>query len=80
MDVGSTLTLGTPSQVRAAARDMVRTIGPGGGHCLGHSNTVTNHVPLAEFRAMAEADLAYGHYPLDQASGYETGGDQETPC
>jgi hypothetical protein len=49
-------------------------------YCLGSSNTVTNYVPLANFRAMVEADFVYGHYPLDQASGYETGGDQETLC
>ena len=53
--------------MRAAARDLVRTIGPGGGYCLGSSNTVTNYVPLANFRAMVEAAFAYGHYPLDQA-------------
>jgi uroporphyrinogen decarboxylase len=64
LDLGSTLALGTPQQVRDEVRQRIRAIGPGGGYCVGSSNTVTNYVPLENLRAMIEATFAYGRYPL----------------
>jgi uroporphyrinogen decarboxylase len=80
MDLGSTLALGTPEQVRSAARNLIRAVGPGGGYCLGSSNTVTNYVPLDNFRAMVEAAFAYGHYPLGENGDSATRGEEGTPC
>lgn len=64
IDLSYTLTLGTPDDVRAEVRERIRTVGPGGGYCVGSSNSVTNYVPLANFQAMLEATFAYGRYPL----------------
>lgn len=64
IDLSYTLTLGTPDDVRAEVRERIRAVGPGGGYCVGSSNTVTNYVPLANFRAMLQATFEYGHYPL----------------
>ena len=64
VDMGSTLTRGTPDDVRAEVRALIRTVGPRGGYCVGSSNSVTNYVPLANFRAMLEATFEYGCYPL----------------
>lgn len=64
IDLSYTLTLGTPDDVRAEVRERIRTVGPGGGYCVGSSNSVTNYVPLANFTAMLEATFAYGCYPL----------------
>ena len=64
IDLGSTLTLGTPEEVREEVRQRIRAIAPGGGYCVGSSNSVTNYVPLDNFRAMVEATFAYGKYPI----------------
>lgn len=64
LDLGSTLTLGTPDDVRREVRERIRAVAPGGGYCVGSSNSVTNYVPLENFRAMVEATFAYGHYPI----------------
>jgi len=64
IDLGSTLTMGTPEDVRAEVRQRILAIGPGGGYCVGSSNSVTNYVPLANFIAMLEATFDHGCYPL----------------
>lgn len=60
IDLGSTLTLGTPDDVRAEVCERIRALAPGGGYCVGSSNSVTNYVPLPNFRAMLEATFEYG--------------------
>ena len=65
IDLGYTLTRGTPAEVEAEVRNRIRSIGPGGGYCVGSSNTVTYYVPLDNFVAMVEATRRYGKYPLD---------------
>ena len=64
LDLGYTLTRGSPAEVEAEAKERIRTIAPGGGYCLGSSNSVTEYVPLANFNAMREAALKYGRYPI----------------
>ena len=64
IDLGSTLTLGTPDEVRAEVGERIRTLAPGGGYCVGSSNSVTNYVPLPNFKAMLEATFEYGCYPI----------------
>ncbi len=64
MDLGYTLTRGTPEEVRQEARRRIREIGPGGGYCLGSSNSVTNYVPLDNYRAMIETVFEHGSYPI----------------
>jgi uroporphyrinogen decarboxylase len=64
IDLGSTLTLGTPAEVRSEVRQHIRDLAPGGGYCVGSSNSVTNYVPLANFKAMLEATFDFGTYPI----------------
>jgi uroporphyrinogen decarboxylase len=64
MDLGSTLVLGSPEQVRAEVKELIRQLAPGGGYALGSSNIVTQYVPLANFNAMREAVFEYGNYPI----------------
>lgn len=65
LDLGYTLTRGTPEEVTAEVRERIRTVGPGGGYCVGSSNTVTHYVPLENYVAMIEATRRYGVYPLE---------------
>jgi uroporphyrinogen decarboxylase len=64
IDLGYTLTLGSPDEVRHEVRERIQNVGPGGGYCVGSSNTVTNYVPLENFKAMVEATFLYGQYPI----------------
>ncbi|MFH0797589.1 MAG: uroporphyrinogen decarboxylase family protein [Candidatus Omnitrophota bacterium] len=63
IDLGYTLTRGTPEEVEEEVRQRIKDIAPGGGYCVGSSNTVTNYVPLENYQAMIEATLKYGSYP-----------------
>ena len=45
-------------------KSLIRDVGPGGGYCVGSSNTVTNYVPLENYRAMIDTTLEYGQYPI----------------
>ncbi len=65
LDLGYTLTRGTPEEVAAETRMRIREIAPGGGYCVGSSNTVPPYVPYENFRAMVETTLKYGTYPID---------------
>jgi len=64
IDLGYTLTRGTPAEVEEEVKQRIREVGPGGGYCVGSSNSVTSYVPLANFNAMREATFQYGRYPL----------------
>jgi uroporphyrinogen decarboxylase len=64
IDLDSTLTRGTPEQVAEEVRLRMSTVGPGGGYCCGSSNSVTEYVPLENYRAMLDATRRYGVYPL----------------
>jgi len=60
IDLGYTLTRGTPEEVDAEVRERIRVVGEGGGYCVATSNSVTAYVPLANFNAMREAAFKYG--------------------
>jgi uroporphyrinogen decarboxylase len=64
IDLGYTLTRGTPDEVRAEVRQRIHDLAPGGGYAVGSSNSVTHYVPLENFNAMREATLDYGMYPI----------------
>jgi uroporphyrinogen decarboxylase len=64
IDLGYTLTRGAPAEVEAEVRLRLKQCAPGGGYCVGSSNTVTEYVPLDNFRAMIEAARTWGAYPL----------------
>jgi uroporphyrinogen decarboxylase len=64
LDLGYTLTRGTPQEVREEVRYLIKNVAPGGGYLLGSANSVTNYVPLENYRAMLEAAFDYGRYPI----------------
>ena len=64
IDLGYTLTRGTPEEVEFEVRQRITDIGPGGGYCLGSSNSVADYVPIENYRAMIEAASKYGRYPI----------------
>ena len=64
IDLGYTLTRGTPREVEAEVREKIRVAAPGGGYCVGSANSVTAYVPLENYNAMREATFRYGAYPL----------------
>ncbi|NQT15962.1 MAG: hypothetical protein HQ582_24620 [Planctomycetes bacterium] len=65
INLDSTLTRGTPDDVREEVRLRIRTVAPGGGFCCGSSNSVTDYVPYDNFLAMREAIRKYGKYPIE---------------
>jgi len=64
IDLGYTLTRGTPAEVEAEVRERIRTLAPGGGYCVSSSNSVTEYVPLENYKAMLDATFRYGRYPI----------------
>jgi uroporphyrinogen decarboxylase len=64
IDLGYTLTRGTPAEVEAEVKERIRVLAPGGGYVLGSSNSVPEYVPLENYTAMREACLRYGRYPI----------------
>ena len=64
IDLGGSLTMGTPEQVHADVRQRIRELAPGGGYMVGSSNSVTSYVPLANYKALIDAVLKWGRYPI----------------
>jgi uroporphyrinogen decarboxylase len=64
IDLGRTLTLGTPADVEAEVRHRIRELAPGGGYYVGSSNSIASYVPLENYRAMLEATVKWGKYPI----------------
>lgn len=65
IDLGYTLTRGTPEEVREEVRQRIATCGPGGGYVVSSSNSITEYVKLENYRAMLAAVEEYGRYPLE---------------
>lgn len=65
VDLSYTLTRGTPGEVREEVKGLIRDVAPGGGFCVGSSNTITDYVPPQNYRALLEATFEYGKYPID---------------
>jgi uroporphyrinogen decarboxylase len=64
IDLGRTLTRGTPQEVEAEVRQRIRALAPGGGYCVGSSNSIASYVPLANYKAMINAAFKWGAYPI----------------
>ena len=58
------LSRGTPAEVASQVRIKIRELAPGGGYCLGSSNSIPDYVPIENYRAMVETAIEYGRYPL----------------
>ena len=67
VDLSYTLTRGTPSEVEAEVRDLIRDVAPGGGYALASANSIPEYVPWENFVAMHSAWLKYGQYPISSA-------------
>jgi len=65
IDLGNTLVLGTPEKVVTEVKEKLRTVAPGGGYCLGSSNSIPNYVNLTNYRTMIETTIRFGKYPID---------------
>jgi len=73
LNLDSTLTLGTPQDVRAEVYERIRTIGPGGGYMVASSNSITDYVPLENMKALIDATFEFGRYPIELEEGAVTG-------
>ena len=69
LNLDSTLTLGTPEDVRAEVYERIRTIGPGGGFMVASSNSITDYVPFDNMKAMIDATFEFGRYPIQLEKG-----------
>jgi len=65
IDLNYTLTLGSPSEVTEEVKERIHKIAPGGGYCVGSSNSVPEYVPFDNYMAMREATFQYGKYPIN---------------
>jgi uroporphyrinogen decarboxylase len=65
VDLSYTLTRGTPQEVDAEVRALIRDVAPGGGYALASANSIPEYVPWENFVAMHAAWLKYGRYPVD---------------
>jgi len=73
LNLDSTLTLGTPEDVRAEVYERIRTIAPGGGYMVSSSNSITDYVPVANMRALLDATYEFGQYPIRLEEGSVNG-------
>ena len=64
IDLGSTLVLGTPADVKAEVRQRILDLAPGGGYGVSSSNSIARYVPAENYHALREAVLEYGQYPI----------------
>jgi uroporphyrinogen decarboxylase len=64
IDLGYTLTRGTPEEVRKEVRQRIHDLAPGGGYAVASANSVPEYVPLANFNALRGATFDYGRYPI----------------
>ncbi len=65
IDLGYTLTRGTPDEVVAECKERLRELAPGGGYCLASSNSIPEYVPYENFLALLDTVYEYGRYPID---------------
>ncbi len=54
------LARGTTEQVSEAARNLIESVGPGGGFALGSGNSITDYIPLGNYKAMLDTVRQYG--------------------
>jgi uroporphyrinogen decarboxylase len=64
VDLGYTLTRGTPEETAEEVKEKIRLLAPGGGYCLGSSNSVPDYVKVENYRAMVETTKDFGKYPI----------------
>jgi uroporphyrinogen decarboxylase len=55
---------GSPQEVAARVKELLRDVAPGGGFALGSGNSVPNWARFENYMAMRETCLRHGSYPL----------------
>jgi uroporphyrinogen decarboxylase len=55
---------GTPEEVQAYTKDLLRNCALGGGYCVGSGNSVPDWANFDNFMAMRDTTLEYGAYPI----------------
>jgi len=60
IDLGYTLTRGTPEETREEVRQRIATCAPGGGYVVSSANSITEYVKLENYRAMLAAVREFG--------------------
>ncbi len=65
LDLAGSLGRGTPQEVRNDVREKIKLVAPGGGYAVGSSNSVAHYVPIENYKAMIEATLQFGKYPIN---------------
>jgi uroporphyrinogen decarboxylase len=58
------LSRGTPQKIKEQVKDRIKVLGPGYGYILCSSNSITPACLPENVKAMVEALLEYGQYPL----------------
>jgi uroporphyrinogen decarboxylase len=56
---------GTPPEVEARVKELLRDIAPGGGYCMSAGNSVPDWAKFENYSAMRNATIMYGHYPIN---------------
>jgi len=56
------LSTGTPQEIRRLVAERLAVGAPGGGYCLGSSNTIADYVKLENYREMLNACVELGRY------------------
>lgn len=65
IDLAYTLTRGTVEEVEIEVKDRLIRVAPGGGYCLGSSNSVPEYVKVENYIAMTETCKKFGRYPIN---------------
>ena len=64
MDIQEVLPFGSPDDVKAEARKVMRDLGPGGGYILAPTHYLLPDVPPENVVALRDTVLEFGKYPL----------------
>jgi uroporphyrinogen decarboxylase len=64
LDIQRLLPFGTVDDVRRGVKDLIRTLGPGGGFLFAASHNIQFDTPPENIVAMFDAAREYGQYPL----------------
>jgi uroporphyrinogen decarboxylase len=65
LDVQRLLPFGTVDEVRQGVKDLIKTLGPGGGFLFATSHNIEPDTPLENIVALFDAVHKFGRYPLD---------------
>jgi uroporphyrinogen decarboxylase len=58
------LQIAEPADIEARVKDLLRDIAPGGGYLLAAGNSVPSWAKFENYKAMIDAGLKYGRYPI----------------